>query len=50
MDIARIVMTFYKDTLPKSKDLYIKLNDDIYNLFISRAWFWTLESLKNQGQ
>ena len=40
MDIAIIVMTLYKDNLPKGKDLYIKLNNEVPRFFLERAVYW----------
>jgi hypothetical protein len=45
MDIAIIVMTLYKDNLPKGKDLYIKLNNEVSRYFLERATYWNNNSV-----
>lgn len=47
MDIAIIVMTLYKDNLPKGKDLYIKLNNNTPAYFLERATFWTQQAMSS---
>ena len=50
MDIAIIVMTIYKENLPKGKDLYIKLNNEVFRLFLERSVYWEQHAVTNPSR
>ena len=45
MDIANLIIMIYKDNIPKGKDLYIKLNDEVPRYFMNRSSYWNQQSI-----